>query len=385
MAADVRYQILVEGRPDLDLSAQLTEVEVNESVREPTTARVRFVADVCNADLHLMSDARIQPGIDKLLSVLVSVDGVSSIISHGIVVDRTFELTEGGPGSWVEAFTTDRRVQMDRVCQAKGSLTGKVSSIVRPILQRYKFTPDVDIKEDPSYTPKQQTLNQPVSDLALIRTLAGQTGAEFWLDYKLAGARVVETAHFKPSPRGSQGGPGLLPVKLPIGGSTVSLKLNAGVGAATMLGFNAKVAPEVPNKSGRLARVDIDSARMERSVVPESTTKPLGKKIEAKPNECQIVSPGNLSEAHRRQTAALNDAAWTVRATADTSVRLACGLIRPHDVVNVSGVGKVHEGDYFVDSVKHLITQTDHKLHLALRRNAQGSRSSPGVIGFGGL
>jgi hypothetical protein len=385
MASDVRYQILIDSRPDLELTGQISEIEVTESVRQPTTARVRFVADVCKADLHLLGDRRLQPGVDKLLSVLVSVDGVSTIISHGVIVDRTFELTEGGPGSWVEALTTDRRVQMDRESQAKGTRSGKVSSIVRPILQKYKFTPDVDVKEDPNYTPKQQTLNQPVTDLALVRALAGQTGVEFWIDYKLKGGRMVETAHFRASPRGSSGGPGLLPIKLPIASSTPELKLNSGIGNATLLGFNAKVAPEVPNKSGRVGRVDIDSARVETTVVPESTTKALGKKLEVKPIEAQVMSAGNLAEAQRRQTAALNDAAWTVRATADTSVRLACGLIRPHDTVKVSGVGKMYEGEYFVDSVRHSITQTDHKLHLELRRNAQGIRASVGAIGFGGF
>src|SRR4051812_24653045 len=113
MTADVRYQILIDGAPDADLTAQLTEIEISESVRKATSTRVRFVADVCKADLHLLADPRLEPGVDKLLSVLVSVDGRSTIISHGVIVDRTFELQDGGPGSWVEAYTTDRRVVMD--------------------------------------------------------------------------------------------------------------------------------------------------------------------------------------------------------------------------------------------------------------------------------
>jgi hypothetical protein len=70
-------------------------------------------------------------------------------------------------------------------------------------------------------------------------------------------------------------------------------------------------------------------------------------------------------------------------ATAETTVRMVCGLIRPHDVVKVRGVGKVDEGDYFVDSVKHAITQSDHKLSLEMRRNALKTAAEAGVLGFG--
>jgi hypothetical protein len=382
MASDIRYQILIDGKPDGELTAQLTEIDVNESVRQATSTRVRFVTDVCKADLHLLADQRLQPGVDRLLSVLVSVDGKSIIISHGVIVDRTFEIIEGGPGSWVEVFTTDRRVQMERNCMGIGHLTGNVKAVVEPILKRYKFETDINVKSNTTYTLEKQTLNQTISDLALVRLLAGQAGVEFWIDYTLKG-KVKETAHFKPSPLGSQGGPqSLLPALLSVDTATPTLQLNAGSGKATMLNFKAKLVSEAPNQ-GDPVRVNIDDARVERSKVPEPTVDRLGKKPPAKKNQCQIMSAGDLNEAHRRQTAALNDAAWTMRASAETTVRMVCGLIRPHTVVKVRGVGKIDEGDYFVDSVKHSITQSDHKLSLEMRRNALKTAKEAGVLGLG--
>jgi hypothetical protein len=291
MASDIRYQILIDGKADAELTAQLTEVDVSESVRKATSTRVRFVTDVCKADLHLLNDSRLRPGVDRLLSVLVSIDGKSVIISHGVIVDRTFELAEGGPGSWVEVYTTDRRVEMDRACQGKGTYTGKVSSIVRPILEKYKFKADVDVKEDATYTQDKQTLNQPITDLALVRLLAGQAGVEFWIDYRRGRNKVEETAHFKPSPKGSQSGPAsLLPAVLSVDAAAPVLQLNAGSGKATMLNFKAKLVSEAPNR-GNPARVNIDDASLERTQVPEPTVDRLGKKPPAKANECQVLKP----------------------------------------------------------------------------------------------
>src|ERR1700752_492111 len=51
--------------------------------KEATPARVRFVVDVCKTDLQFLDDPRLTPGKDKMLSVLVSLDGSPSIISHG--------------------------------------------------------------------------------------------------------------------------------------------------------------------------------------------------------------------------------------------------------------------------------------------------------------
>jgi hypothetical protein len=383
MASDVRYQILIDGRPDADLTAELVEIEVTESVSEATTARVRFAVDVCKTDLHFLDDSRLAPGVDRLLSVLVSVDGQSHIIAHGPIIDRKVKLLEGGPGSWVEVTASDRRAVMDRGARGEGTRSGPVFVIVQSILLQYGFIPDVDLKYTAIYTEFTQALNQASSDLALIRLLAGQHDAQFWIDYRKTPVKVLETAHFKPSPKGSRGGPGGFSLKLPVLVEKPELRLNSGAGKATLFSFDAQWNSEVPNRSGRMARVDVDSARLERSRIDAPSVDLLGKRSGSVKIESQVVSAGNLAEAHRRQTAALNDAAWNVHATGETSVHLVCGLVRPHEVVKVVGVGAKDEGDYFVESVKHSINQADHRMSLELRRNAFGQRSGRGGFGLG--
>ena len=71
--------------------------------------------------------------------------------------------------------------------------------------------------------------------------------------------------------------------------------------------------------------------------------------------------------------AALNDAAWSVSATIETSAHALKGLVKAHDLIKLEGGGEVIQGDYFVKSVTHSINPADHKLSLQLLRNALGA------------
>jgi hypothetical protein len=48
------------------------------------------------------------------------------------------------------------------------------------------------------------------------------------------------------------------------------------------------------------------------------------------------------------------------------------GVLRPHDEVEVKGLGKEDDGFYQVRAVTHVINAADHFMDLELRRNALG-------------
>ena len=160
--------------------------------------------------------------------------------------------------------------------------------------------------------------------------------------------------------------------------------MNAGVGKATMNKFISEWCSEAPNTSGTILRVDIDAGRLERSSVRAPTVDRLGEDPTVPEIECQIISPGDVAEAERRQTAALNDASWIVRATAETTVYALGGLLRPADTVKVSGVGAIDSGEYLVYGVRHHVTTTEHTMTVDLRRNAVSKAGALG-LGIGGL
>ncbi len=144
MARDVRYQILIDGKPDAGLTAEATEITVTESIEAPTTFQLRFATDVCDGDMAFMDDDRVKPsGADTLVSVVVVVNGETSCIAHGIVTRRRGSFVEGGPGSWLEITCSDRRAVMDRE-QRVDHHSGKASETVRKILDSYSFELDVE-------------------------------------------------------------------------------------------------------------------------------------------------------------------------------------------------------------------------------------------------
>ena len=70
--------------------------------------------------------------------------------------------------------------------------------------------------------------------------------------------------------------------------------------------------------------------------------------------------------------AALTEAGWFVDATASTTAHMLGGVLLPHDVVEVEGLGKEHSGPYQVKAVTHVINAADHFMDIQLRRNAIG-------------
>ncbi len=368
MAEDVRVQILIDFQGDQELQANLVEMEVYESVDSATTCRARFAIDIDGTNFTFLDDDRLQPGQDHLMTVLIVVDMVPTVISHGIITERRLEIADGGAGSAMELVSTDRRILMDRKCRGSNLGLGPAAGIVTAMLAQYGFVPQVVLFDQAVFVPLMNTLNQGISDLALIQALAGQHDAHFWIDWSLF---PVEVAHFEATPS----------LTSLAGLTRTTLSANAGVGKSTMGRFRSQWVSEMPNATGNLWRVDIDSGKLVGGSGPSATVPRLGDKPDGPDIECQVLSAGDLAEATRRQIAALNDASWVVRAEAESSVRALGSLVRPREVVTVAGVGAVDSGDYFVDSVRHRISTTDHLMNIKLRRNAVTS----GILGFGGL
>ena len=378
MALDIRYQLLIDGEADEPLTAEAAEIQVLETIDGPTTFSIRFATDVCDGDLAALDDPRLTPSdSDTLISVLTVVNGETSCIAHGIITRRRGSIVEGGPGSWLEISCSDRRALMDREQRVEHH-SGKASEAVQKILDRYSFELDVE-ETSIEYREDDHLLAQVDSDLAFVTALAGLNDFYFWLDFPLSGGSplsppsVTEKAHFKPSPPREEDSPlGLVPA-LHAPDNAVSLRLNNGDGCSNVFSFELDADGEVPNQTGTITRVDFDSAEETDTDLPSPTTAPLG--TQARPGQVRsrrFVTAGSIEEAQISHQAALNDASWSIRARAETSVHALGGLVHAHDVIKVTGTGSVVSGDYFVRAVTHHINPADHKLSLELLRNAFG-------------
>lgn len=380
MKKDIRYQILLGGKPDDQVTAEAEEIVVEESLHDESKFRVRIAVDVCNGKLTRFDEDRLKPGKDNLLTVLAVVDGESHVLVHGVITDSKVEMKHGGPGSSLEIQGTDRRVVMGRNCQRNESHNGTVSNIVEQVLNRNGFhDTKIEAVKDEKYSTETQSLNQADSDLELLKSLAGQVGVTFWIDWKYERGRVRETAHFESQPPRNDGLlkspiplPPIVPQALP---GTPKLTLNTSDPCNTITSFHTNQRTEVPQSGGRILRVDLDRpGRIQKTTVPEPTQAPLGKKPDAPQDlQCSVVTAGGADRAHVRTAAALNDAAWAIEASAESSVYALGALVRPRQVVKVQGSGGSADGDYFVAKVTHTINPADHRLGLELVRNAVGA------------
>lgn len=378
---DIRYQIAVNRKPDETLTREASEIEVQQTIEGPTTFRVKFAIDICRGDFDLVDDARLNPSDkDTEITVTAYLDGASEVLGHGVITERKLNLAEGGAGSALEIVCQDRRVVMDRCPPAKGGATheGRASDIATTILRSHKFETDVKPSKF-EYKEDKAALKQNETDLALINKLAGHTGFRFWIDWEAsdgpAGFDLKETAHFKPSPpRAADNPAGFKPPTLLAPPGTAELKLNAGGGCSNVASFELHTSSEAPNKSGPVNRLDTDSGEVAEGVVPGPDTEALGEQPAAPARErCRsLPTAGGAEEARERTQAALNDASWSVQATAETSVQALNAFVAPHQVIRVSGAGRLNSGDYFVKAVTHTVDSVGHKMRIELLRNALG-------------
>jgi hypothetical protein len=377
--SDVRYQVAIDRRLDADLTEDAAEIEVQQSIEGPTTFRVRFAVDVCDGDLEPLNDPRLNPGDpDTEVTLLAYVDGEAFVLSHGVITQRQAKLERGGAGSYVDVQGSDRRVVMERVVRREAH-AGHASDAVDLIFRRYGFEPDI-AETEIEYGEAGNTLNQTEDDLSFVTALAGRNGMRFWIDWSaetgLAGFDVVETAHFRPSPpRPATNALGFAPPLLLAPQAEAVLRLNTADPCATAATFEVASTAEAPNRTGPIQRVEPGSGGVEDTEVPGPSDEPLGEEPSAPGQERSqtLVTPGGVQEARVRNEAALNDAAWTVNATAETSARLLGTVVMPHRIVRVEGTGRLTDGDWFVKAVTHTIGAADHKMRIELLRNALGA------------
>lgn len=376
MKGDIRYQLRLGNHAYETLTNEAAEIVVNESMQDASTCSVKVPVDICNGKYKYINDEDLVPGREKLLSVVAWIDGTQSVLFHGPITGRKVDLKHGGSGSTLEITATDKRVQLDRQCRKYESHSGTVDQVVKRLLKTLKHcTPDVESFDKIRYRADSGPLNQTVSDLTLIRQLAAAVSAEFWLDWKLSGESIVETAHFASRPKRNDSKGFGIPISIPLISPKKSvLKLNTGDAKTSLLSFNSDRKTEVPQQSGVILRVDPRTGEIKNSMVNAPSTKPLGDAPPQPEVTNEVLSAGGVESARDKAEAAINDASWFVEAQAETSVFALGDLLRPRAVVTVDGVGKPDEGDYLIWSVNHRITPTEHQMQLTLRRNAVGGK-----------
>lgn len=370
-----------------ELAECLIEVRVEQTLDEPTRFGIRVREDLSGGEPMAARSAELRP--ERILTIAVPrADGLICLV-RGPITEAQSQYTLGGPGSWYEVHGADRRVEMARQ-SVQAAWTGRASDAARQIAQSNGFTPDVQAT-DRQYSST-QTLNQRGTDLDFLKTMARENGFFFWISYtaSLAGLprsgvgslQVQESANFKTSPFRALGAGGL-PASIaglqlaPMG----NLKIRAGAGGDcgnNVTSFNVREEMERPT-TATVGGVDDLQVRSERSSAsdPQSPLASGGRTLTSNTSVqrgLSVTAPGTAQDAQMRAQAALADAGWFLTAHANTTAHMLRGVVQPHEVVEIEGIGSRHSIPFRVKKVTHVITASDHYMDVELQSNSHLER-----------
>lgn len=376
IASGDNNELLPQGLMDC-----VTEVRVEQFLDQPTRFAIRFAEDLEDGEPRIMQSSELQ--CEQIITVAVEQDGELVCLVRGPITERKASMTLGGPGSWYEVHGMDRRIEMNRICYQK-CWEGRASEVVTQILSQYGF--ETDIQETSQvYEESTGTLNQRATDYDFIKSLARKNNLCFWItttaEVDLTGSAltVEDTAHFVASPPRADSGSSSMVPELELARSTdVVLRVNvAKEKCQNVTGFDFNENAENPTSFSGSA---IDDRSVEEQTTSAQDNQPpvvedgesLASIAPAERTLC-LTTAGNQEELQTRSESALTEAGWFVTASATTTAHMLQGVLQPHDVIEVEGLGTRDSGAYQVSAVTHTINAADHHQELQLRRNAIGA------------
>jgi len=369
------FGVLVASEQKLlgpDLLGCIAEVRVEQSLDEASKFAVRLFEDVSGGDLRIGQRAELDPG--RLLTIAVPVGGELRCLVHGRIEKRSWQFSQGGPGSFVQIVGRDRRLDLAETCERK-PFEGRASAIVQQKLQAAGFRAEVD-QTRKAYSRRTGTLNQTGSDLDFIREVARRNGLYLWLSYECRATggqlTIEETAHMARSPS-SLGAGGRLPTP---GVTAPEIRVNVEADRCpTVNRFQVDVDTSRPARFRGRAQNASDGREDPLDVIDTAPAPGAGGRRlgdVARQRQLCLSAPGDAAEVQTRAESALDEAAWFVKATASTTAHLLKNVLVPHELVPVLGAGTEHSGTYQVASAVHVVTPSDHFMDLELRSKTIG-------------
>lgn len=364
---------------DDDIVSCLVEARVEQSLDDPTRWALRFLDDISikTGQPTISSMPEFQPG--KTITIAVAEAGGPRIdvLVRGPLEEIDCNVTLGGPGSWVQFGGRDRRGEMDREVKLacwEGTASTAMTTV---LLKDYGFIPAVEVTQE-VYSFARNTLNQRSTDLEFVSALARKNNKCFWLEYEAFRQgrnrlRIFETANVRSSPRrGAEAAPVPLD-KLPLTNKGVQLKLNVpAADCQNVTAFNLNVDLEASNAyevdalttNGREQRATGDDPQDPINKDSETVQEFAGGKRIIRPS-----GAGDRTALVPMAEAIVTEAGWFVNATLSTTVHMAGGVLRPHDIVPLTGISEAYDGNYQVAAVTHVINAADHLMDVTIRRN----------------
>jgi phage protein D len=227
--------------------------------------------------------------------------------------------------------------------------------IATAIFGKYALLPRVQ-QTSPQFVEPQGTSTQRRTDIRLLRWMAERNGFECYVQPEpLTG---IDMGFFQPP---ELSGP-------------PSAVLNVNLGPETnVVDFSIGYEMAAPT-SVAASSIDVFTKSVQQASAPAAVEVPLG----AEPALQRLLSTPLVRPAGTglMRTAELQTFAQAITdrssfaITAQGTVSLSAGILRPGSLVNVRGVGRLFNGSYYVTRVTHSITRAGYTQRFQGRRNA---------------
>ncbi len=327
--------------------AGVQQVEVLESLGQPTRYRIRIAADIDDGDIPALADGAIDPG-----SLLVVMTAGESLVRGPVTGQRAF-LSGVGEGSYVDILGGDRLLELDKEERLESWSLMRASDVVSMLTLTRGMLADVE-STGTTYGPTTHDLIQRGTDLDFLQQLARRNGMLLWLT---ANALGIETVHFKKPPV-TDSPAAVLSIHLPLSAfDQLSIAWDADrPTSVTAAGLDV----------GNLSTVD---ASVQQSPLGAMASKRLAT-IADGPRTALALAPGDDAAAMTGTgDSLLMDADLFVTATATTNLSRVGQPLHAHTVVKLDGLGSRHSGTWLVSQVRHLIDATTHRMECTFLRN----------------
>ncbi len=290
-------------------------------------------------------------------------DGDFEPLIDGPVVGQRFELKAGPGESQAVLVVQDDSVLLNQDEEVELYENLAPHEIAETLFQQYGLVPETDRVETPAGGPSRFLVRRGTA-MQFLRELARRHGMFVYVE---PGEEPgTSTGLFKRLDLSRADYPELL---------LLGAERNLSSFSAEFDGLRPLTA--------RAASVDITNQEILESETAESDLEPKGDIAVH-----ELLTAGQTLLARTRETtvdldaatgAAVDYSSWAYSASAEVDASSYTGILRPHRVVSVAGLGAHLSGDWLVSQVTHSIDDGGYRQQFKLRRNAR----SDGANGSG--
>lgn len=338
----------------------LRQIEIESSIERASIFRLHFdLSRTWLGDWDLLQFDIFRPLVPIRISVSFGL-GLPQTIINGYVRDSTVANSNDPGSSTLNVVGLDATATiMNHIQQPMTWPNLPDSEVVRTIYGKYALVPFV-LPTPPMRTMTDITTTQRVPDIRYVKQLAERNAYEYYVQPDpLAG---MDVGHFHP-PQTIMPPQGVLSVDLGI--------------ETNLLNFNVSNNSLQP-KTVVKASIDPLTKAPIPAVAPVPTEPPMG----LEPTLTRIIPPpierpsasdaASPAEVQARSQAEVNQAARAIRGNGEIDSLKFARVLRPGLPVLVRGAGRQNSGLYYVNEVRHVISEDGYSQTFQCWRNAVG-------------